>query len=182
MTARVGQFETSRGPWEVALPGKNFRFVAFGNISAHSSSIDLWGTNARGVATDGKPDLLVVTGNEMEQGPWEWLWDEYYLRPTGDLFARVPTLVTPCCRDFSGVYNGLHYTPAADGYAHNWSKVIGPVRFIGLDGNETWKQGEPSYKWLEAELKAAQGEVHRGAGRLSGLFLGDRTAPAATAR
>jgi len=156
VTAKVGQFETSRGPWEVALPGKEFRFVAFGNVSAHSTSIDLWRTNANRVAAEGKPDLLIITGNEMEQSPWEWCWDELYIRPTGDLLARVPSLVTPCCRDFSGVFNELHYTPASDTSAHDWSKVVGPVRFIGLDGNETWAAGAPNYQWLETELKNAK--------------------------
>jgi hypothetical protein len=156
LTARVGQFETSRGPWEVSLPGKEFRFVAFGNISATSISIDIWGANARGIVADAKPNMLIVTGNEMENGPWEWLWDEYYLQPGGELFATTPTLVTPCCRDFTGMFNGLHYTPAPDTSAHDWSKVVGQVRFIGLDGNETWKKGEPNYRWLEGELKNAK--------------------------
>ena len=61
-----------------------------------------------------------------------------------------------CDRDFSGVFNELHYTPAADGYAHTWSKVVGAVRFIGLDGNETWKKDNPRYKWLENELTNAK--------------------------
>jgi hypothetical protein len=155
LTARVGPHETRRGPWAVAFPGRELHFVAFGNVCGHSSSIDLWQTNAK-VVSDAQPNLILNTGNPMEHGSWEWCWDEFYIEPAGDLFARVPTLITPCDRDFSGVFNELHYTPAADGYAHNWSKVIGPARFIGLDGNETWAVGNANYQWLENELKNAK--------------------------
>jgi hypothetical protein len=155
VTARVGQYETDRGPYAVVFPGKQFRFVAFGNVTGSSISIDTWRTNAKRVL-EAKPSFIVNTGNPMEHGTWEFKWEGYYIEPANDLLAQVPTLITPGHRDFAGVFNELHYTPAADGYAHDWSKVVGPVRFIGLDGNETWAAGSANTRWLETELKGAR--------------------------
>ncbi len=156
LAAKVGSHETKRGPWEVKFPGNDFRFAVFGNVMGHVYGIGPWTSSAAAISRAGLPDLFLNTGNLLEQETWEFNWEAYYLEPSGDLFARVPTLITPCDRDFSGVFNELHYTPAADGYAHTWSKVVGAVRFIGLDGNETWKKDNPRYKWLENELTNAK--------------------------
>jgi hypothetical protein len=156
LTARVGEHETDRGPYAVAFPGKQFRFVAFGNVTGHPYGIEPWTFQARHILESAQPTLLLNTGNVVEQGSWEFNWEDYYFRPSGDLLARVPTLITPCCRDFTGIFNELHYTPAADTYAHDWSKVVGLVRFIGLDGNQAWAVGAPNYQWLERELKNAR--------------------------
>jgi hypothetical protein len=155
LTAKLGQFETKDGPYAVAFPGKQFRFVAFGNVTGHSSSIEIWRTNAKRVL-EARPNFILNTGNPMEHGSWEFNWEEFYTEPANDLLAQVPTLATPGHRDFAGVFNELHYTPAADGYAHNWSKVIGPVRFICIDGNDKWAAKGPNAKWLETELKGAK--------------------------
>ena len=154
LTAKVGTHETRRGPFAVSFPGKEFKFAAFGNIMAHDIAVQRLGLYSQRVL-DMKPALILNTGNPSEHGTWEFTWESRYFEPAGNLLASVPTFITPCWRDFSGVFNELHYTPAGDTYSHNWSKVIGPVRIIGLDGNQTWAVGQENYKWLEAELKNA---------------------------
>ena len=62
-------------------------------------------------------------------------WDKGYIGPAANLLASVPNLATPCNLDRVGMFNEIHSTPAADSYAHNWTKVGGPARFIGLDEN-----------------------------------------------
>lgn len=87
---------------------------------------------------------------------WSFNWENAYTGPATELLARVPTLITPCNKDFTGIFNELHYTPAADSYSHNWTKVIVPVRFIGIDGNSIWAVGNANVQWLESVLREAR--------------------------
>lgn len=155
LKSRVGTHESTRGPFVMRLPGAKFRFVALGNVMAHRIAVDNWGATARHVQNL-NPAFVLHTGNCSEHGSWEFDWQRRYFDPAGQLLASVPTLLTPCSRDFAGAVQELHYTPVADTYAHNWSKVVGPIRLIGLDGNQVWKAGEPNYIWLEKELAAAK--------------------------
>jgi len=154
VSAKVGSHVTKRGPYTLALPGKEYRFAAFGNIMNHPTGFEAWAVNSTQVLK-AQPDFVVNTGNPMEQGSWSFNWEKGYTGPATELLARVPTLVTPCDRDFASIFNELHYTPAADGYGHNWTKVIGPVRFIGIDGNHDWSAGSRNPQWLESVLREA---------------------------
>jgi hypothetical protein len=102
------------------------------------------------------PDFVVNTGNLLEQGSWSFWWEQSYIKPASQLLATVPTLITPCSDDYTGIFDELHYTPADDSYMHSWTKVIGPVRFIGIDGNMDWKAGGQNAKWLEEVLSTAK--------------------------
>ena len=158
LTATIGQHVTKRGPFTAYLPdiaATEFRFVAFGNVRAHSAATGKWGPNTTTVLRL-KPDFILHTGNANEHGTWEYDWERRYFQPGGDLLAAVPTFITPCYRDLNGVVNELHYTPAPDTYLHSWTKVIGPVRLIGLNGNHLWKADEQNAQWLERVLKAAK--------------------------
>ena len=155
LKSRVGSHEGVSGPFTARLPGAKFRFVALGNVMAHRIAVDNWSATAR-EARKLDPAFVLHTGNCSEHGSWEFEWERRYFAPAGKLLATVPTLLTPCARDFAGAVQELHVTPAADTYAHNWSKVVGPVRFIGLDGNQVWKAGEANYAWLEKELAGAK--------------------------
>ncbi|MCE9545529.1 MAG: hypothetical protein K8T25_08435 [Planctomycetia bacterium] len=154
LKAQLGAHEAKKGPYTLNFPGAQFRFAALGNVLAHSYAVDRWkGISGRVAAM--KAAFVVNTGNVSEHGSWEFDWESRYCEPGAVMLASVPTLLTPCGRDFAGAVQELHYTPAADTYSHNWSKVIGPVRLIGLDGNQTWTAGSDNYKWLEKELAAA---------------------------
>lgn len=155
LKSKVGGHESTRGPFTVRFPGDRFRFVALGNVLAHRIAAENWGATAHH-ALKLDPAFILHTGNCSEHGSWEFEWQRRYFEPAGKLLASVPTLLTPCSRDFAGAVQELHYTPAADTYGHNWSKVVGPIRLIGLDGNQTWKAGEANYVWLEKELAAAK--------------------------
>ena len=158
VTARVGPHETVRGPYHVTLPGARYRFAAFGNPQQKIADPDLrrepWAVNAAQILS-ARPDFAVSTGNHVEQGSWAFRWEAAYTGPAADLLARVPMLVTPCNRDFAGSFNELHYTPAPGGYGHSWTKVIGPVRFIGIDGHHDWSAGGQNARWLEEVLQQA---------------------------
>lgn len=155
LKSKVGPHESTRGPFTVRFPGEEFRFVALGNVTAHPSAVGFWAATTQRAMKLG-PTFILHTGNCSEHGTWEFDWERRYFAPAGQLLASVPTLITPCSRDFAGAVQELHYTPAADTYTHSWSKVVGPVRFIGLDGNRSWKAGADNYVWLEKELGAAK--------------------------
>ena len=153
--AKSGAHETSSGPYTVNFPDKEFRFVAVGNILAHPIQVDRLKLMADRIVGL-KPGLVVNTGNVSEHGSWDFDWEKRFFQPAGKMVATIPTLMTPGGRDFAGVVNEMHYTPAEDGYGHNWSRVVGPVRFIGINGNELWKPDSENAKWLEKELAGAK--------------------------
>jgi len=155
LKSKSGTHETSRGPFTVTFPGQEFRFVAMGNILAHPIEAVRLKKNAERVLGL-KPQLIVNTGNLNEHGSWDYDWEQRFFEPAGKLIATTPTLATPGGRDFTGVFHEMHYTPADDGYTHNWSKAFGPVRFICLNGNQLWEPGSEIGKWLENELANAK--------------------------
>lgn len=155
LKSTVGTHASESGPFAMRFPEKEFRFVALGNVLAHSVAAQHWKATAERVMKL-QPAFVAHTGNCSEHGTWEFKWEQRYFDPAGKMLASIPTLLTPCSRDFAGAVQELHYTPAVDTYAHNWSKVVGPVRLIGLDGAQTWKIGQPNYAWLEKELANAK--------------------------
>ena len=158
VSAKVGPHLTKRGPYTVTLPGNEYRFAAFGNALQHpvaDVAMDPWAISSR-LILKAQPDFVCNTGDLMEQESWSFNWEAAYTGPAQELLARVPTLVTPANRDWTGIFNELHCTPAADTYAHNWTKVVGPVRFIGIEGNDTWAPGNPNARWLEEVLRSAK--------------------------
>ncbi|MCE5276855.1 MAG: hypothetical protein ABFD92_12960 [Planctomycetaceae bacterium] len=160
VSAKVGDHVTKRGPYAVALPGKEFRFVALGNMQQHPVAPEEltkhpWAVTSR-LVLKAQPNFVLNTGNLMEQESWSFNLEAAYAAPAAEMLARVPHLVTPCNRDWTGIFNELHVTPAADTFAHNWTKVVGPVRFIGIEGNEAWKSGGANTQWLEGVLSQSK--------------------------
>jgi len=155
LKSRVRGHEMTRGPFTMLFPGDEFRFVALGNVMAHNAYVQFW-TATTEQALKLNPAFILHAGNCSKHGTWEFEWERRYFAPGGKLLACVPTLLSPCSRDFAGAVQELHYTPAADGYGHNWSKVVGRVRLIGLDGNQSWKAEGENYAWLDRELQAAR--------------------------
>ncbi|MCE5324877.1 MAG: hypothetical protein LLG01_00535 [Planctomycetaceae bacterium] len=160
VSAKVGQHVTKRGPYAVTLPGKDFRFIAFGFAMQHpvddaNVAKDPWAIGSR-LILKARPDFVCNTGDLLEQEAWSFNWESAYTGPAAEMLARVPTLITPANRDWTGILSELHWSPAADTYAHNWTKVVGPVRFICIDGNESWVRGGANAKWLEGILVAAK--------------------------
>ncbi|MCE5327179.1 MAG: hypothetical protein LLG01_12295 [Planctomycetaceae bacterium] len=153
--AKVGVHQTKSGPYTVEFPGSEYTFIAFGNVGGNIVGVTNWTANARRILK-ARPAFIVNTGNLMEQGSWTFNWDELYITPAGELMANIPTLITPSGRDFVGMCRELYYTPAPDGLGHNWSKAIGPVRFIGIDRMDEWQTGGGSALWLEKELRSAK--------------------------
>lgn len=156
LMARVGDHVTKRGPFRLTLRPTNseYRFVAFGGAMQHSGAPP-WDSNSKQIlAAD--PAFVINTGNPVEMGGWLFSWQPGFLAPATDLLASVPHLATPCRLDISGMFNELYVTPAEDGYSHNWTKVMGPVRFIGIDSHQAWEPGNENMAWLERVLSAAQ--------------------------
>ena len=155
LTARVGAHQTSRGPYTMRFPGEEYRFVALGNVMAHQVAAVWWKASSQ-MALKLNPAFILHTGNCSEHGTWDFEWEQRYFEPAGKLLSSVPTFLTPSGRDFAGAVQELHYTPAPDTYMHSWSKVIGLVRLIGLDGNQDWTPGGQNHQWLEHELANAK--------------------------
>lgn len=157
LTARVGPHETSVGPFTVRLPHRadaGFRFVAVGNVLAHTYAVRQWAATARFVETL-EPALVLFNGSCNEHGTWEAKWQSRFFDPATGMLASTPLLLSPCARDTSGIVNELFVTPATDTYGHTWTKVVGPVRFIGIDGRDVWEPGGANTRWLEETLAAA---------------------------
>jgi len=155
VSTKVGPHVTRRGPHTLTLPDKQFRFAAFGHAMQQPGSEAIWKSNSQQVL-HAQPDFVVNTGNLMEQESWSFQMEKCYTGPAAELLARVPTLTTPCNHDFTGVFNELHYTPGEGGYGHTWTKVVGPVRFIGIDCHYDWSAGGQNFKWLDETLAAAK--------------------------
>lgn len=158
VTSRAGGIPSSVGPFTVRFPpapDDEYRFVALGNIMADTSAKTRW-ANTAALVRRLDPAFIVLTGNCNMHSTWDATWEERYFTPVAGLLASVPTLFTPAGRDYGGAVHELHVTPASDGYGHTWSKPIGPVRFIGIDGSQPWAVGDPNYVWLEEQLAAAK--------------------------
>ncbi len=159
LTARVGSHVTTRGPFQVTLPdSKAYRFIAFGNPQQQpvtNPELEPLAINSK-LVRKANPDFVVNTGNILEQGPWSFWWQSSYIEPATELLATVPTLITPCADDYTGIFDELHYTPSPDTYMHSWTKVVGPVLFIGIDGNHDWSAGGQNARWLEEVLGASK--------------------------
>jgi len=152
ITARAGQSVTKRGPFVLTIPAlKDYRFIAFGNPMQQPGCPEPLTANSKCIVKI-RPDFVVNTGNLMEQESWSFDWEEAYIKPASVLLSAIPTLITPCNRDYTGIFNELHITPAADGYSRNWTKVIGPALFVGIDGNDDWSEGGKNIKWLDEVL------------------------------
>lgn len=156
LTAKVGTHTTQRGPLTLTLKptDKDYRFIAYGAAYQHSDG-EPWGKHSKQILK-ADPAFVVNTGDPVEMGCWLFAWQSGYVGPAADLFSSVPSLATPADLDAVGMFNELYYTPAGDGYSHNWTKVIGPARFIGIDSNLEWAPGNANTKWLEGVLSEAQ--------------------------
>lgn len=158
LTSRAGGVTSMAGPFAMRLPSApddGYRFVALGNIMADPSSRPRW-TNTAAFVRRLDPAFILLTGNCNAHGSWDSTWEDRYFAPVNGLFASVPTLFTPAGRDVSGAVHELHVTPASDGYGHTWTKTVGPVRFIGIDGTQVWAIGDQNYAWLEEQLANAR--------------------------
>ena len=153
--SRVGSHEFHRPPMTVAFPGKEFRFVVLGNLLAHNIQVDRVRLISERIMA-AKAAFVVNTGNVSEHGSWHFDWDRRYFNPAGKMVATIPTFITPGSRDFAGIIHEMHVTPAENRYSHNWSKAIGPIRLIGIDGNDNWQAGGENAKWLDKELSAVK--------------------------
>lgn len=151
LKARVGPHETSRGPFAMSFPGKEFRFIAMGNLMAHSSTVERLKLLANRVVA-ARPAFILNTGNISEHGSWDYAWERRFFEPAEKMVATIPTFLTPRHDDLAGIVQEMHCTPAPDMYSHNWSKAIGPVRFIGLNSLQSWKPDGQNTRWLEKEL------------------------------
>lgn len=160
LTCKVGTHETKQGPYTVAMPRmKEYRFIAFGHpqqqLALPDVAKDPWHISSQ-IVLKAKPDFVVNTGNLMEQGSWSFWYQSGYFTPAAELLARMPGFVTPCEDDFTGTFDEAYVTPGMDTYMHSWTKVVGPVLFIGIDGIHDWSAGGQNARWLEEVLAASK--------------------------
>lgn len=156
LTAKVGEHVTRTGPFRLTLHplDSEYRFIAFGHGMQHRGGPP-WDNFSRQIlAAD--PAFVVNTGDTVEMGSWLFDWQTGFYEPGAELLASVPNLATPGRHDISGIFAETYVTPAPDGFSHNWTKVMGPARFIGIDSHQAWEVGNDNYRWLEGVLAAAQ--------------------------
>lgn len=156
LAAKVGEHVTKTGPFRLRLHPTDgeYRFIAFGHAMQHRGGPP-WDNYSQQILK-ADPAFVVNSGDTVEMGSWLFDWQTGFYAPGADLLASVPQLATPGRHDISGIFDETYVTPAADGYSHNWTKVVGPVRFIGIDSHRPWEPGNENYTWLEGVLTAAK--------------------------
>jgi hypothetical protein len=154
VTSRVGEAAKADGPVTVKVPGsgESFRFVAAGDSRSRPK---LWSAVAAAIKK-AEPELLVLTGDMVADGRWDFQWDAQFFRPARGLLTSVPVYpVIGNHEENAAAYFELLYAPGEGGKSRNWAQAVGDVLFVGIDGSGNWKPGSPNAKWLEEVLKSS---------------------------
>lgn len=154
-TADGGTITKSTGPLTARLPdftGKTLRFAAMGQSDGGP-----WPKVAEAAAKM-NPDLVIHTGIFNYFPQMEGCWNGI-LGPA-EVRAMTSTLPIYPVRGYSefgdGVYDRMFFTPVPEGTrTENWTAVVGPVRFVAIDGFQDWSEKSPHLIWLEGVLKKA---------------------------
>lgn len=140
-------FITSVGPYPVrTLPvGGQFSFAVLGDSRTCPKD---WERVATAVVK-ARPAFAVFVGDMVTAGRIDSQWDEEYFHPARDFFATIPYYgVIGNHEQDCPLFTRIFPTPGGK----NWSQEIGPVLFIGIDGEMDWRSGSNLTKWLEGIL------------------------------
>ncbi len=152
-TSTTATFRT--GP----LTDQPFNFVVIGDTRTdgeeHQAVVD------RVIATVGAPDLVLNTGDLVDDGgnaeEWATFFDiEHALMASSPLF---PVAGNHDDLEQDSIYQQLFNLPPSTAPTENWhAHVYGNTLFVGLDTNEPYHEASDQYVWLEAELAAANAD------------------------
>ena len=136
-----------------------FNFVVIGDTRTdgdeHQAVVN------RVLATVGAPDLVLNTGDLVEDGgdasQWATFFDiEQALMASSPLF---PVAGNHDDLEQDSIYQQLFNLPPSTAPTENWySFVWGNTLFVGIDTNEPYHEASDQYVWLEAELAAANAD------------------------
>jgi len=137
-----------------------FAFAVVGDTRTdgdeHQAVID------RLLATIGAPDLVINTGDLVEDGGDYSQWDEFFTIEH-ELMAQSP--LYPVAGNHDDVENDSYYVqyfnlPESSSATENWyAFTYGNTRFITVDTNEDFVTGSEQYDWLEGELASASSDA-----------------------
>ncbi|MFH1463259.1 MAG: metallophosphoesterase family protein [Pseudomonadota bacterium] len=152
-TSRIASFATA------PQPEQPFTFVVVGDTrtdtDAHQSVVD------RILSTVGAPDLVLNTGDLVEEGTSADQWAEFFAIE-GSLMAYSP--LYPVAGNHDDVENDSYYVqffdlPSSTSATESWyAFTYGNVRFVVVDTNEDFVTGSEQVEWLEGELSAASAD------------------------
>lgn len=146
-----GRGKVTAGPFRTrTLPqAAPFTFVAIGDSRSHP---DDWARVA-GAVTEAQPDFVAFTGDNIADGRRYNQWDEQFFGPAPAFFATLPTFYVLGNHEHrSPLFGRLLPVPGVE----RWTRVVGPVRLIGIDGSAGWDEGSGNLRWLEGVLEAAE--------------------------
>ena len=141
------------------LTDQPFAFVVIGdtrtNGDEHQAVVD------RVLATVGVPDLVINTGDLVEDGGDAGQWATFF-DIEHELMAQAPVFPVAGNHDDveqDSIYVELFCLPASSAPTENWyALTFGNIRLIVLDTNEPFHEASDQYVWLEAELATANAD------------------------
>lgn len=130
---------------------RSFRFVAYGDTRTHASD------HAAVIQAiiNSAPDLVLHTGDLVENGDEYSQWGRQFFDPAYDLMINTPLL--PIIGNHEGSGN-LFRDFFSLGDNDDWfAFTYGGVRFIGLNThNRSYSPGSAQHDWLVAELQSPE--------------------------
>lgn len=128
----------------------DFQFVALGDSR---SNPDVWNAVSKAAAAH-QPIFCVSTGDLVDRGLQDYLWDEELFEPGKEFLATVPYYaIMGNHEDSSPLFNKIFPTPNG---TPTWEQRVGSVHLIAIDGEEDWSAGSEKAQWLENVLAASK--------------------------
>jgi acid phosphatase type 7 len=154
VTAKVAGSRTTKqiGPFTVrTLPSAPpFRFVALGDSRSRP---DMWAQVAKGTLQS-KPAFVIDTGDLVASGRDYDLWDTQFFGVNKDFFATIPLFAVQGNHDEdSPIFHRMYDVVPGE---QNWTQVVGPVLFIGINARLKWRDDSANLKWLDTVLAASK--------------------------
>lgn len=152
VTASAGGAEAKAGPFTARVPGAdpNLRFVIVGDNRSYPAR---WASVLAGIRKV-NPDMVFNTGDLVERGPDDRLWDTQFFGPAKEVLQTVPGYAVMGNHDQGAkVYFELIYGPGPNGRERSWSQTVGDVLFIGVDGS---RKGGATPQWVEQQMAGSK--------------------------
>jgi hypothetical protein len=127
------------------LNGK-FEFVAMGDSRSYPET---WAKVAASAAAR-KPMFCAFSGDMVNRGTEDYLWDYELFSPAKEFFATIPFYaVIGNHEDGAPLFNRILPTP---NNTRTYDQQIGSVHLIAIDGEEDWAKESKNVQWLESVL------------------------------
>jgi len=106
--------------------------------------------------TKNEPDILLHTGDIVEEGMNYKNWDKEFFHPSADLIAYVPLYPVIGNHEYNGSERMWYYDFFSPPGNEQWyAFTYGCARFVILDSNFNFSPGGSQYSWLVEEFQSS---------------------------